>query len=138
MTLNQYAAEIRMQIFDSLKKGIDPPVGTFDASVLKEGKTKGEPQIGTTRYEPETIIFEFIFPDPRSAATVLSVRVGSPERIVFLPVPKWVVESIWQGDVDGSFHFESDAREMLAEFASLLEPDANRALFGPKQATRRE
>lgn len=138
MTLNQHAAEIRMQIFDSLKKGLEPSVGTFDASVLKEGKTKGEPQVGTTRYEPDAIVFEFIFPDPRSAATVLSVRVDSPERIVFLPVPKWVVESIWQGDIDGSFHFESHARAMLKEFEALLEPEANRVLFGPKQATRRE
>lgn len=138
MSLNQHAAEVRMQIYEDLKKGVEPSVGVFDSASLKEAKTKGDPQVGTTRYEPDAIVFEFIFPDPRSAAAVFSVRVESPERIVFLPVPKWVVESIWQGDIDGSFHFESDARQMVAEFEALLEPEANRALFGPMQATRRE
>jgi len=55
-----------------------------------------------------------------------------------LPVPEWVVESIWQGDVAGSFHFERDAKRLLASFEQELEPDDNQKYFGPQMAKRRE
>lgn len=94
--------------------------------------------MGGTRYEPDSLTFEFIYPDPQSSATVLSVRVATPERIVYLPVPAWVVEHIWQGEVVGSFAFESEAAEQVAEFVSSLDREPNAALFGPQPAKRRE
>jgi hypothetical protein len=137
MTLNQYAAEHRLAIFDELKRGLPPSQGEFDRPTFEAGKVKGQPQMGTTRYEPQMILVEFIYPDPLGAATVLTVRLPSPERIVFLPVPSWVVESIWQGEIDGTFHFESEAMRLLEELRQSLEPVPNSLLFGPKQATRR-
>ena len=138
MTLNEYAAKKRLELFEDLRAGREPSEGVFDASVLKEARTKSPPQIGATRYQPEAIIVEFIYPDPDSSATVLSVRLESPERIVFLPVPEWVVETIWQGEIDGSFQFESDARKLLEGFQSQLDPEANARWFLPRAATRRE
>lgn len=99
---------------------------------------KGAPQMGSTRYAPDAIFVEFIYPDKLGKSVILTVKLEAPERIVYLPVPGWVVESIWQGEISGSFHFESDARRMMAELENQLDPEPNKALFGPKQATRRE
>lgn len=139
MPLNTYVAEKRLALFEELKRGASPSEGEFDATLLAEGRMKAaQPQMGTTRYEPNAIVIEFIFPDARSSATVFPVRLTPPERIVFLPVPEWVIESIWQGDIDGSYHFESDARALLATFEKGLEPEANAPWFGPRAAKRRE
>jgi hypothetical protein len=138
MTLNEFAAKIRLKLFEEIRTGMTPSVGEFDATVLREGRAKGSAQMGTTRYEPHAILVEFIFPDSTSSATVLVIRIEPPERIVFLPVPEWVIESIWQGDISGSAHFESDANRMVSEFQDLLKPGANDGLFGPQPAKRRE
>jgi hypothetical protein len=138
MNLNAFAAQRRLKILENLKNGLPPSEGSFDESTWKEGKVKGEPQMGTTRFQPDAILVEFIYPDPTSTATILTVRLDPPERIVFLPVPDWVVESIWQGDVDGSFHFESDAMRLLHQFSEELAPEKNVAWFGPRQPKRRE
>lgn len=138
MTLNAYAAERRLSILAELREGRRPSEGSYDEQVLADARVKGPPQLGTTRFEPDAIIVEFIYPDPASSATVLPVRLAAPERIVFLPVPEWVVESIWQGDVDGTYHFESEARRLLAEFENELEPARNAKWFLPRQAKRRE
>lgn len=113
-------------------------MGDFDADLLKEARTKGVPQVGTTRYTPDAIWCEFIFSDPSSTAVIVTVRVPAPQRIVFLPVPSWVIETIWQGDVDGSYHFESDARQHLAELDRELEPELNEKWFGPRPPKHRE
>jgi len=138
MTLNAFAAEKRLKLFDELKRGSNPSEGSFDAAALAEGRMKGAPQIGTTRYEPRAIVFEFIFPDPRGGATVMPVRLDAPERIVFLPVPEWVIESIWQGDIDGSFHFESDAVALVESLKGELTPEGNAKWFEKRLAKRRE
>ena len=138
MNLNAFAAERRLFFFEELKRGWPPTDADFDEAVFKEGKVKGQPQMGTTRYEPHSIIFEFIYPDAQTTATVLSVRIKSPERIVFLPVPEWVIETIWQGDIDGSFHFESEAKKLVAGLQSELEPGANEKWFGKREPVRRE
>jgi hypothetical protein len=138
MTLNAYAAEKRLRIFEDLQQGQPPREGEYSDQTLQEGRVKGKPQMGSTRYEPHAIIVEFIYPDPKSSATVLSVRLPSPERIVFLPVPEWVIESIWQGEIDGSYQFESDARSMLKKFEAELGEEENQPWFGPRQAKRRE
>lgn len=138
MTLNEFAAAKRLALFDDLRAGRDPGEGTFDAELLREARTKSAPQLGATRYEPQAIVLEFIYPDPDSSATVVSVRIESPDRIVFLPVPAWVVETIWQGEIDGSFQFERDARSLVETFQGELAPDANAKWFEPRPATRRE
>ena len=138
MTLNSYAAQKRLALFEQLRQGHTPGEGAYNAATLAEGRKKGEPQLGSTRYEPDAIFVEFIYPDPTSTATVLSVRLDAPERIVFMPVPEWVVENIWQGDVQGTYHFESEARRLYADMGKELEPEANRKWFGPQMAKRRE
>lgn len=129
MTLAAYTADARQRIFESLLAGNLPPEGAFSEEAFREGKAKGTPQMGTTRYEPDAIICEFIYPNSVGAPILLPVRLGAPERIVFMPVPDWVVESIWQGEVAGSPRFESEARKMLAAFERQLAPDKNPALF---------
>ncbi|HWP32056.1 MAG TPA: hypothetical protein VNK96_10100 [Fimbriimonadales bacterium] len=138
MTLNEWATSKKLEIFEFLKKGNPPQEGTFDERIFREALVKGAPQVGTTRYEPFKVHFEFIFPDPLSAATILTVSVEPPERIVFLPVPSWVVETIWQGEVHGSYHFESDAKRLLEEYAKQLEKEENAKWFLPQMAKRRE
>lgn len=136
--LNAYAAAKRRAIFDSLKAGQAPAEGLYSAEILAEARMKGAPQVGSTRYEPFKIHLEFIYPDPGATATILTVTLEAPERIVFLPVPEWVIESIWQGDIDGSYQFESQARELVAKLEEELTPDGNLKWFGPRQAKRRE
>lgn len=129
---------MKTQIYEELTAGKHPPIGRFDEHILREGQVKGKPQMGATTYDPNAAIFEFIYPDSNSSATVLQVLVDPPERIVMMPVPEWVVEEVWQGDVSGSAHFESEAMEMLRQFASELEAGANDKLFGKQPAKRRE
>lgn len=139
MTLNAYVSAQRRVIFEDLKSGQTPSSGTFDAGVLKDARTKGvPPQLGSTRFLPDTIELEFIFPDARGASVVLVVQLTPPERIVYLPVPTWVVESIWQGEIAGSYHFESDARGLLNDLTRDLEPEANLRFFGRQEPTRRD
>jgi hypothetical protein len=124
MTLAGYASNRKSLIFQDLSQGSPPSEGSFDFEVFKEAKDKGKPQMGATRFEAETIIFEYIYPNPNGAPILLSVRLISPDRIVFMPVPDWVVESVWQGEVSGSYRFESEANAMIEEFrASLTESD---------------
>jgi hypothetical protein len=137
-SLNAFSASKHRALFEDLRAGLDPSEGEFDSSLLKEARAKGNPQMGSTRYEPNSIVFEFIYPNPQGAAIIVSVRIASPERIVFMPVPAWVVETIWQGEIDGSYQFESDSYRLLEELRGRLEPDQNAELFQKKQATRRE
>lgn len=138
LPLNAFAAQVRLRMLDRLVQGLDPGEGEWDPTQLAEGRVKGTPQMGATTYAPHEIRFEFIFPDPLSSATILTVRLVPPERIVFLPVPEWVVENVWQGDVQGSHHFASDAERLVAAFTELLTPEANAPLFDPQPAKRRE
>jgi hypothetical protein len=138
MTLNQYAAERRLAVFEDLRAAREPRLGTFDAAVLAEARTKGHPQMGTTRYSPNEIVFEYIYPDRAGAAVILCVSLATPERVVFLPVPSWVVENIWQGDVQGTHHFESEAIRLLRELEAELTPEGNVKWFAKQAAKRRE
>ena len=136
--LNQWIAQIKRRLFDDLAQGRNPSEGDFDQVALKEARAKGSPQLGATVLAPDRIEVQFVFPDPTSAASVVSVSLMPPERIVFLPVPPWVVENIWQGSVDGSAVFESEARDLIEAFLREVEPESNLKHFGPKQASRRE
>jgi len=138
MNLNAYAAQKRLALFDELRSGKAPSEGSFDAAVLAEGRLKGEAQLGSTRYEPSAIHFEFIFPDPTTTSTVLTVTLDPPEKILFLPVPEWVIESIWQGEISGTYEFETEALARYSRFGAELEPENNAKWFGPQMAKRRE
>ena len=138
MSLNTYVAEKRLALFDALRAGREPLEGTYDKAVLAEAKLKGAPQMGATRYTPHTMAIEFIYPDTLGAATVLTVTLEAPERIVFLPVPEWVIETIWQGEIDGSYQFESDAHVLFEALLDDLTPENNAHWFGPRVAKRRE
>lgn len=138
MTLNAFVTEKKKLIFEELSAGHAPHEGSYSEEVLKEGLVKGKPQMGTTRFEPDCVILEFIYPDREGSTAVLSVRLDAPERILFMPVPAWVVESIWQGEIDGSYRFETEAATLLAEYAKMLEAEDNTEWFQPRQATRRE
>lgn len=138
MTFAVFAAEARTQILLDLEQGRDPSLGSFDAARLTEARAHGKPRLGTMVPSPRSIALEFPFFDHAGSALVLSVEVETPERVVYLGVPAWVVENIWQGNVDGSYVFESQARAMLEEFAGGIEPGKNAAMFGPRAPTRRE
>ena len=138
MTLSEYVATKKKEIYDDLLQGRDPAEGEFDAAALAELRSRGEPQMGSTVLEPENIRFEFIFPQIDGSAELLAVELTPPERIVFMPVPAWVVETIWQGDVDGSHHFQSDAKRLVEELSASLEPLSNKKLFGRQLPRRRE
>jgi hypothetical protein len=138
MSLNAFVAERRRSLFDDLRAGRAPSEGTYDEAVLREARTKGEVQMGSVRLSPTAIDLEFIYPDPKGVSAIVTVRLDPPERIVFLPVPAWVVESIWQGEIAGSHHFESDARTLVEAFRAQLEPEANAELFGRQEPKRRD
>lgn len=138
MKLNEWVATQKRALLEELVAGKEPSFGSFDSALLREGKVKGKPQMGTTRFEPNSVHLEFIFSDPTSTATVLTVTVTPPEKIVFLPVPEWVVESIWQGEIDGTFQFESDAKTLIDTFSSSLFSEQNLNWFRKRQPKRRE
>jgi hypothetical protein len=133
VTLAAFAAEKRTALFEALSAGLPPPFGDFDQAALNQGKAKGFPLMGPTRFEPNAVFFEFHFPDPNGAPILLTVKVEPPEGIVYMPVPEWVVAQVWEGEVLGSFRFESEARQMLAKFESGLEPDENASQFDEEQ-----
>jgi len=137
MTLNEWSAKTKRALFDNLDQGHAPASGEFDEALLRDARTKGRPQMGATVYSPDSARFEFVYKDHISTI-VFSVKAPTPHRVIFLPVPSWVVETIWQGDIDGSYHFEPDADELVQGFLAQLSPVENPALFGPKQPTRRE
>ena len=137
MNLNEWAAQTKRSLFDELGKGAKPSYGEYNPVTLEEARIIGKPQIGATVYSPDAARFEFVY-SGASSTIVFSVSVTSPERIVFMPVPAWVIESIWQGDIDGSYHFEPDAETLAEEFRTMLSVKVNSQLFGRKAPTRRE
>ncbi len=136
MTLNEYATAHRMAIFDELKRGVAPSEGMFDEAVLREATMKrAELQLGSLRYEPHWIHFEYIYPAKGSSALLFTVAIDPPERIVYLSVPTWVIQSVWEGEVLGSYHFESDANRLVQAFAAGLVPESNLSHFGEDPTT---
>ncbi|MDW8052866.1 MAG: hypothetical protein RMJ83_10375 [Armatimonadota bacterium] len=129
MTLREFVREQMERVFNALKAGNPPPVGEYDADRLKECLRRAQVQMGTTRYTPDAVILEFIFQDPVLGPAVLSVRVAAPEPIVYMPVPDWVIEDVWQGDVTGSFRFRSEAERLLEAFREQVFSERNRAYF---------
>lgn len=138
MNLNEYSAKKRREILDDLLAGRDPREGTWDAGVLAEAKMKSRPQMGPLVFFPEHLELQFLYSDGQGGSLVFVVRLESPHRIVQMPVPSWVIENVWQGEVSGSFHFEADAMSLLEAFKTELEPAANVKHFKPRERTTRE
>lgn len=136
MTLQTYVAELKTKLFAELSQGKTPSVGAFDGERLDKLRETAQPQMGATRFSPSAIDFEFIFSAP-TGSNVWTIRVEAPERIVFLPVPDWVVETIWQGEIAGTHHFETDAKRLVEAFVARLEPDENAAEFLERAPTGR-
>jgi hypothetical protein len=132
MTLTEYASRRKSEILAELLAGRLPTDAEYDAAGIRSALEKAEPRQGATRYAQSHIDFEFIFAVPGEATVVQAVRVPAPERIVWLPVPDWVVANVWQGTVHGTYCFESEAREHLRKLEAMLEPAVNQGLFdGP-------
>lgn len=127
--LQDFVSDARRRVFDDLVKGVPPSLGSVDLDAFAKARDRGKPQLGTTRFGQQEVRLEFIYPDSRAAAIVLEVHIPTPERVVFLPVPAWVVEQIWQGEVTGSYAFESDAHTLVNEFTLGLSADVNAKFF---------
>lgn len=133
-----FIAKTKTEIFENLQTGKFPGVGKFSETLLEACRVMGTPQMGTTVHRPQAFVFEYIYRDHLGNSTIFPVEVEAPDRVVFMPVPDWVIESIWQGDIDGSFCFAWEAEEKLAALTRSLEPEPNEAYFGRRQAKRRE
>ncbi len=138
MTLNEYLAQQKRSAYDDVLSGVAPQGSRCDEARLRDLHERGKPTMGTTVLKPDLIVFEFIFSLDDGQTEVLAVELDPPQRIVFLPVPEWVVESIWQGEVQGSYHFESDAKVLMEEYATELEPLHNATWFEKQKPKRRE
>ncbi|MDI9634780.1 hypothetical protein QPK87_37895 [Kamptonema cortianum] len=135
LKLSVFAAEKKTQIFENLLAGLPPAEGKFDEETWAIARKKEKPQMGVTTYSQNSMSFEYIFQDPLGSSVVLSVDLDSPERIVYLPIPDWVVCNIWQGDVSGSYVFESEAKEAMERLRHLLSPEENESIFDQRNLT---
>jgi hypothetical protein len=138
LQLNVFVAEKKRKIFEELRRGEFPSEGEYSQETVIAGREKGDVQMGTTRYDPDFLILEFTYADPLGASLILSVKIVPPERIVFMPVPDWVIETIWQGEVSGRFTFESEAQAYLSHLELQLTPQPNRILFAPPGPKRKD
>lgn len=136
MTFLEFASAARRRVLADLESGEEPGAGEFDRERLRAARAHGEPRMGSMVVHPERLDLEFPFVSAEGAV-VFSVSVATPERVVAMPVPEWVVENVWHGTVEGSFVFESEARAMLGRLAALLEPGPNRALFAGRASVGR-
>jgi hypothetical protein len=138
MRLNEYLAVEKRRAFEAVLAGSKPAGMRCDEVRLRTLFERGKPTMGTTVLKPDVVSFEFVFTLDDGQTEVLSIELDPPERIVHLPVPEWVVENIWQGDVQGSYQFESDAARLVAAFGDELGRDANAKWFERQQPKRRE
>lgn len=137
MTLAEFVARARRQILEELEADRDPGIGSYSSTELAEARLQGRPQLGTVAFFPDSILLEFIFGSGLESK-LFTVALEPQERIVYLPVPNWVVENIWQGTVDGTYHFESHAKALLDGLIDQMTPINNKALFGKQPPKRRE
>lgn len=136
--LREFVSDHLNSLFTALKASQAPPIGEYDEAQLKECLRRGRVQTGTVRYRPMAVQFEFIFQDPSLGPAVLTVTVETPEPIVYMPVPDWVQEEVWQGEVGGTFRFRSEAEQMIEQFAaSTFSTDQNAVWFEERQRAKR-
>ncbi len=137
MTLREFVRDQIQSIHAALQAGSPPPIGAYDAAQLKECQRRASVQVGASNFLPDAIVLEFIFQDASLGPAVLSVRIAAPEPIVYMPVPDWVIEDVWQGDVTGSFRFRSEAERLLEAFREQVFTERNRAFFEKADLPRR-
>ncbi len=137
MTLREFVREQIETTFAALKAGNPPPIGEYDPAALRECLRRAQTQVGASQFLPDAVVLEFIFQDASLGPAVLSVRIPAPEPIVYMPVPDWVVEDVWQGDVTGSFRFLSEAERLLEAFRQQVFTERNRAYFEKPDLPRR-
>lgn len=138
MRLNEFLAAEKTRVFESVLAGSKPEGARCDEALLRALHEKGRATMGTTVLKPWLISFEFVFSMDDGQTEVLAIELDPPERIVHMPVPEWVVENVWQGDVQGSYQFESDAAALVAGFSGELGVEANAKWFERQQPKRRE
>lgn len=137
-TLGEYVAAARLRAFEALRQKLLPPEGDFDVRMWQEFVDRPAIQMGTTRYEPSKVIIEFVAHRPPDPAAILAVTLTPPEPIIYMPVPEWVIENVWKGEVNGTYCFQSEASLRFARFADKLKPETNKKYFGSKPAVGRE
>ena len=138
MKLNVWVAENKRSIFDNLVQGTPPQIGRFDEILFKEVLNLNAPTMGKTVFAPNGVSFEFVYQVQDSSAIIFPVWVESPHRIVYRPVPDWVIENIWQGSIAGSYVFEPEANEAINDFVARLTPNTNQFEFEQKQPVGRQ
>ena len=139
MTLREFTHTTRKQILDALQHKKAPPIGHFDRKVFEEAVQLREVQLGSAHYTPHSVILEFIFlRDQPGTPLILSVEVDTPEPVVFMPVPEWVQEDVWQGEVKGTFRLRSEAERLMEAFRHHVLEEENRHYFEQRSAPRRE
>jgi len=139
MTLREFTNTTRKQVFEALQHKTPPPIGHFDLKTFEEAIQLRQVQMGGAHYTPHSVVLEFVFlHDSPGAPLILSVEVETPEPVVYMPVPEWVQEDVWQGEVKGTFRLRSEAERMLSDFRHhVLECD-NPHYFDERPAPRRE
>ncbi|MCS6949110.1 MAG: hypothetical protein NZ520_01480 [bacterium] len=139
MTLREFTNAARKQILEALQHKQPPPIGHFDRKAFEEAMQMREVQMGSAHYTPRSVVLEFVFwHDTPGAPLILSVEVETPEPVVFLPVPDWVQQDVWQGEVKGTFRLRSEAEQMLETFRRHVLEGENLHYFEERPAPRRE
>ncbi len=139
MTLREFTNTTRKQVFEALRHRMPPPIGHFDRKTFEEAVQMREVQMGGAHYTPHSVVLEFVFlHDNPGAPLILSVEVETPEPVVFMPVPDWVQEDVWQGEVKGTFRLRSEAERMLNAFRHHVLECENLHYFEERPVPRRE
>ena len=94
MRLNEFLAVEKRRAFEAVLTGSKPVGMRCDEGRLKALFEKGKPTMGTTVLNADQISFEFVFTLDDGQTEVLSIVLDPPERIVYMPVPEWVVENL--------------------------------------------
>ena len=117
MTPYEWAVGRRRTLLETLKAGKRPDDATFDAGAVEAALAKGVPREGAIRFLPDAAIVE------------VHVAFAGSAPAIWMAVPDWVVENVWQGEVTGRHLFESQARAALDRVAAGILPEPNAAAF---------
>ena len=137
MTLREFVAQHKQSLLADLEDGRIPEVGRCDEESLAEALKLSTVRVGKAEIRPNEVSFEFILTKAGGESTVHSIVVDTPERVVFMPVPSWVVETIWQGEISGSHQFESDAQKLVEQLQESLTPEQTAELFTDRKPVGR-
>lgn len=137
MLLKEFVVHKRKVILEDLKNGKAPKEGKYDKGFLTSYSANDTIQLGAVKFQPYSMTLEYIFTDKQKNSHIFSVELEVPERIVFMPVPTWVIQSIWQGEIQGSYYFQTEAYRLLDEFKLNLEESQNLNCFNAEPEKQR-